>query len=84
MIASLLVMTYSSPIAQNLWITDPNKTVLLQNIAEFLQAHASNLKLPVTVAFAWFTLIGTLVTLSIAWLASLIVPGSPPPAGKKE
>ncbi len=68
MIVSLCVMTYISPIVQNLWVTDPNKSVLLQNVAECLNGHVAKFKLPVTIAFAWFTLIGTAITVAVAFL----------------
>jgi SSS family solute:Na+ symporter len=68
MIVSLLVMTYISPVVQNLWIDAPDKSILLRDVAEFLQGHAANLKLPVTIAFAWFTLIGSAVTILVAFV----------------
>ncbi len=67
MIASLVVMTYFSPIVQNLWVSDPNKSVLLQNVATFLQEHAAGLKLPLTLAFAWYALIGTAIVVLVAF-----------------
>lgn len=67
MIASLAVMTYVSPIVQALWVSDPEKTILLQNVAGFLQEHLAWLKLPVSLAFPWYTLLGTVVTVTVAF-----------------
>jgi Na+/proline symporter len=78
MIVSLLVMTYISPIVQNLWVDAPEKSILLRDVAEFLQAHAKNLKLPVTIGFAWYTLIGAVVTLAVAFAVRPFTKGKSP------
>ena len=67
MLASLAVMTFISPIVQNLWVSDPEKSVLLQNVAGYLQEHAAWLKLPLSLAFPWYTSLGTIITVAVAF-----------------
>jgi SSS family solute:Na+ symporter len=64
MVASLLVMTYFSPIVQGLNFLPPA------------------LKLPINLAFPWYTLIGSVITLGGAWLVNLVSP-APPDGGRK-
>ncbi|MEO6034654.1 MAG: sodium/solute symporter [Verrucomicrobiota bacterium] len=67
MIASLAVMTYFSPIVQNLWVNGPEKSVWLEKVARYLQEHAASLKLPLALAFPWYTALGTIVTVAVAF-----------------